>query len=88
MNSLFRSLIAIVYAMTVILSFGVMSQARSYPSAPFVSQSHLHSLLLQREGHKITQKRVVAFSLRSIPKPTPNPTQNKLKLAKGAKKRN
>jgi len=77
MKSLCRSVIAIIFGMTVILSFGVMSEARSYPSTPFISQSHFHALFLQKEGHKITQKRVVAASLKSIPKPIPNPTQNK-----------
>ncbi|TKY68435.1 hypothetical protein E2542_SST04687 [Spatholobus suberectus] len=82
MNSLYSSMITVIFAVTLILSLGVIvSQARTYPSSSLVSkmsqtsQSLSHSLL-HREGEKSTQEPVVAGSLRSIPPSRPNPTQN------------
>ncbi|KHN10147.1 hypothetical protein glysoja_023728 [Glycine soja] len=85
MNSLRSSMIAVIFAMTLILSYGViLSQARTtHPSSPLVSkmsqssQSHSHSLL-HKEEHKSTQEPAVATSLRRIPPSRPNPTQNRL----------
>ncbi|RDX73879.1 hypothetical protein CR513_46444, partial [Mucuna pruriens] len=87
MNSLCSSMIVVIFAMTLILSVGViMSQARTHPSSSLVSkmsqssQSLSHSLL-HKEGQKSTQEPVVATSLRRIPPSRPNPTQNKMGYA-------
>ncbi|KAK7342991.1 hypothetical protein VNO80_25952 [Phaseolus coccineus] len=81
MNSLCSAMIAAIFAMTLILSYGViMSQARVLPSSSFVSKvsQTSHSLSyshFQREEQKSTQKKpVVAASLRRIPTGKPNPT--------------
>ncbi|CAJ1977980.1 unnamed protein product [Sphenostylis stenocarpa] len=77
MNSLCSSMIAAIFAITFILSYGViMSQARVLPSSSLVSktsQSLSHSYF-HREGQKSTQKPHVAASLSKIPPRKPNPT--------------
>ncbi|KAL2326227.1 hypothetical protein Fmac_025285 [Flemingia macrophylla] len=80
MNPLCSSMIAAIFALTLVLSLAViMSQARAYPSSSLVSQSSqsLSHSLLHREGKKSTEEPLVATSLRRIPPSRPNPTQNK-----------
>jgi len=73
-------MIAAIFAMTLILSYGVfMSQARVFPSSSLVSKvsQTSHSLLhshVHREEQKSTEKPVVAASLRRILPSKPNPT--------------
>ncbi|KAG4971000.1 hypothetical protein JHK85_037421 [Glycine max] len=85
MNSLRSSMIAVIFAMTLIFSYGViMSQARAHSSSSLVSkmsqssQSHSHSFF-HKEEQKPTQEPAVATSLKRIPPSRPNPTQNRLK---------
>ncbi|WVZ02350.1 hypothetical protein V8G54_023156 [Vigna mungo] len=80
MNSLCSSMIAAIFAMTLILSYGViMSQARVLPSSSLVSKLSQTSNSLSysnfhREEQNSSQKPVVAASLTKKPPRKPNPT--------------
>lgn len=79
MNSLCRSMVAVMLAMSLILSLGViMSQARAYPSSSLVSKMSQSFQspsrpLYHKEGQKSTQEPVAAANLRMIPTSRPNP---------------
>ncbi|KAG5130695.1 hypothetical protein JHK84_037092 [Glycine max] len=83
MKSLCSSTAAIIFAMTLILSIGViLSQSRTHPSSsPSVSKmsqssKSLSDSLFHIEDQKSTEEPVVAASLKRIPPSTPNPIQN------------
>ncbi|KAG4959972.1 hypothetical protein JHK87_036605 [Glycine soja] len=81
MNSLCRSMVAVMLAMSLILSLGViMSQARAYPSSLVSRMSQSSQSLSRPLWHKVGQKStlepVVTANLRRIPPSIPNPTQN------------
>ncbi|KAG4959973.1 hypothetical protein JHK87_036606 [Glycine soja] len=83
MKSLCSSTAAIIFAMTLILSIGViLSLSRTHPSSsPSVSKmsqssKSLSDSLFHIEDQKSTEEPVVAASLKRIPPSTPNPIQN------------
>ncbi|CAL5196433.1 unnamed protein product [Lathyrus oleraceus] len=79
MKSLCTLIIALIFAVTLILSLEVnVAKARTYPSSSSkVSKmvSSFHSFSHRQGASKSSQE--VAASLRTIPPSRPNPTQNK-----------